>query len=160
MNKIRSPPFLMLKNSSVKEGGKLMDREFKEYYIYVQNEKVVVEKEVYLEYHREFNKEKYEIRRQAKNKCLPFSSYDKDGNFISNIKDKEYDLEKIVHTKILIEKLKDALLDLSEDERELIKSIYFEEKSLRNLSKDYGISHPALIKRRDKILKKLRVMLE
>ena len=35
----------------------------KEYYLFVEGKKVVVSKEVYLAYHSELNKEKYQIRR-------------------------------------------------------------------------------------------------
>ena len=35
----------------------------KEYYLFVDGKKVVVSKEVYLAYHSELNKEKYQMRR-------------------------------------------------------------------------------------------------
>ncbi|HFD5352078.1 TPA: sigma-70 family RNA polymerase sigma factor, partial [Streptococcus pyogenes] len=47
----------------------------KEYYLFVEGKKVVVSKEVYLAYHSELNKEKYQTRRDRLNNCFFFCSY-------------------------------------------------------------------------------------
>ena len=64
MQRIRSPPCVnfhfQTKEIRVNKEEKLMD---KEYYLFVEGKKVVVSKEVYLAYHSELNKEKYQIRR-------------------------------------------------------------------------------------------------
>lgn len=44
----------------------------KEYYLFVEGKKVVVSKEVYLAYHSELNKEKYQARRDRLNNCFFF----------------------------------------------------------------------------------------
>lgn len=44
----------------------------KEYYLFVEGKKVVVSKEVYLAYHSELNKEKYQTRRDRLNNCFFF----------------------------------------------------------------------------------------
>ena len=41
----------------------------KEYYLFVEGKKVLVSKEVYLAYHSELNKEKYQTRRDRW--CVP-----------------------------------------------------------------------------------------
>ena len=56
---------------------------------------------------------------------------------------------------MLIEQLRKAIRSLTDEEREIIQKIYFEEQSLRSVASDRNISHPALMKKRDKILKKL-----
>jgi hypothetical protein len=38
----------------------------------------------------------------------------------------------------------------------VVQIFYFEEQSLRSVASDRNISHPALMKKRDKILKKLK----
>lgn len=72
MQRIRSPPcvnFFQTKEIHVNKEEKLMD---KEYYLFVEGKKVVVSKEVYLAYHSELNKEKYQIRRDRLNNCFFF----------------------------------------------------------------------------------------
>ena len=64
----------------------------KEYYLFVEGKKVVVSKEVYLAYHSELNKEKYQMRRDRLNNCFFFCSYDHDGNFEENLEDLEFDV--------------------------------------------------------------------
>ncbi|SHH38226.1 hypothetical protein SAMN02745245_01207 [Anaerosphaera aminiphila DSM 21120] len=71
----------------------------KEYYLFLEGKKVVVSKEVYLAYHSELNKEKYQMRRDRLNNCFFFCSYDHDGNFEENLEDLEFDVEKIIETK-------------------------------------------------------------
>ena len=44
----------------------------KKYYLFVEGKKVVVSKEVYLAYHSELNKEKYQMRRDRLNNCFFF----------------------------------------------------------------------------------------
>lgn len=44
----------------------------KEYYLFLEGKKVVVSKEVYLAYHSELNKEKYQMRRDRLNNCFFF----------------------------------------------------------------------------------------
>ena len=107
----------------------------KEYYLFVEGKKVVVSKEVYLAYHSELNKEKYQIRRDRLNNCFFFCSYDHDGNFEENLEDLEFDIEKI-------------------------ESLFYKEKTIREVAAKLNISHPAVIKRRNKVLEKLKEMLE
>jgi hypothetical protein len=54
--------YFQTKEIHVNKEEKLMD---KEYYLFVEGKKIVVSKEVYLAYHSELNKEKYQ-KRQVK----------------------------------------------------------------------------------------------
>lgn len=56
-------------------------------------------------------------------------------------------MEKIVETKMLIDRLKKAMETLSDDEREIIKRLYFDDEPLRKVAKSRNVSHPALIKK-------------
>ena len=79
-----------------------------------------------------------------------------DNHNLADIEDESMNVEKIVETQILIQQLRKAIRSLTDEEREIIKMIYFEEQSLRRVASERNISHPALMKKRDKILKKLR----
>ena len=69
-------------------------------------------------------------------------------------------LKKVVATQMMIEALRNAMSKLNKDEREIIERLYFNDETLRAVSKTQNISHTALIKRRDKILEKLKKFIE
>ena len=132
----------------------------KEYYLYVNGQKVKVSEQIYKVYWREKEHEKYLEQMDKKNHLLFFSSLDHDGHFVDNIVDESVDVEKIVETQMMIEALRNAMSKLNKDEREIIERLYFNDETLRAVAKTQNISHPALIKRRDKILEKLKKFIE
>lgn len=132
----------------------------KEYYLYVDGKKVKVSEQIYKVYWREKEHEKYLEQVDKKNHLLFFSSLDHDGHFVENIVDKSVDIEKIVEIQMMIETVRNAISKLNSEERDIIERIYFNEESIRSVAKLKSISHPALIKKRDKILEKLRKLIE
>lgn len=132
----------------------------KEYYLYVGGQKIKVSEQIYKVYWQEREHEKYLEQVDKKNHLLFFSSLNQDRNFEENLEDKNVDVEKVVATQMMIEALRSALLKLNSDEREIIERLYFNDETLRAVAKTKNISHPALIKRRDKILEKLKKFIE
>lgn len=132
----------------------------KEYYLYVNGQRVKVSEQIYKVYWREKEHEKYLEQVDKKNHLLFFSSLNHDGNFENNLEDKNVDVEKVVATQIMIEALRNAMSKLNEEEREIIERLYFNDETLRAVAKTQNISHPTLIKRRDKILEKLKKFIE
>ena len=132
----------------------------KEYFLYVKGKAVKVSEEVYKAYWKITEHEKYLIKKDWKNNVIPFSVLDYDGHFVDNIIDERVDLEKIVEVKMQIEELNKALATLTKKERELIEAIFYKEESLRSIGKKEKVSYQAIGKRRDKILEKLRKLLE
>jgi len=132
----------------------------KDYYLYVKGKAVKVSEEVYKAYWKITEHEKYLQRKDWKYDVIPFSALDYDGHFVDNIIDERVDLEKIVEVKMQIEELNKALATLTKKERELIEAIFYKEESLRLIGKKEKVSYQAIVKRRDKILEKLRKLLE
>lgn len=132
----------------------------KEYYILVNGDKVAVSKEIYQAYWKHTNREKYLERLDRQNRLLLFSYLDQEGNFEESLEDKSVDVEKLVETKEAIEELHLALSKLNDEEREIIDALYFREETVRDVANVFNISHPALIKRRNKILEKLKNILK
>ena len=132
----------------------------KEYFLYVKGKAVKVSEEVYKAYWKITEHEKYLQRKDWKYDVIPFSALDYDGHFVDNIIDERVDLEKIVEVKMQIEELNKALATLTKKERELIEAIFYKEESLRLIGKKEKVSYQAIVKRRDKILEKLRKLLE
>ena len=60
----------------------------------------------------------------------------------------------------MIEAVRDALSKLNDEEREIIDRLYFNDETIRSVAETKKISYPALIKRRNKILDKLRELLK
>ena len=89
-----------------------------------------------------------------------FSSLDHDGHFVDNIVDESVDVEKIVETQMMIEAVRNAISRLNAEERDIIERLYFNDETVRSVAKLKSITHPALIKRRNKILEKLKKFIE
>ncbi|HFK8834728.1 TPA: sigma-70 family RNA polymerase sigma factor [Streptococcus agalactiae] len=132
----------------------------KEYYLYVKGKAVPVSEEVYKAYWKITEHEKYLYKKDREHFVLPFSSFDYDGHFVDNIIDEKIDLEKIVEVKMRIEELHRALNTLTKEERELMEAIFYKEESLRSISRREKVTHQAISGRRDRILEKLRKILE
>ena len=132
----------------------------KEYYLYVNGQKVRVSKQIYKVYWREREHEKYLEQVDKKNHLLFFSSLDHDGHFVDNIVDESVDVEKIVETQMMIEAVRNAISRLNAEEKDIIERLYFNDETVRSVAKPKRITHPALIKRRNKILEKLRKLIE
>ena len=71
-----------------------------------------------------------------------------------------YDVEKIVETQMMIEAVRSAITRLNAEERDIIERLYFNDETVRSVAKLKSITHPALIKRRNKILEKLKKFIE
>lgn len=131
----------------------------KKYYIFVGDEKIEVDQEIYKSYWQITNRERYLERLDRQNKLLFFSDLSTEYSFEDTIADENYDLEKIVETKMLIDRVREAIDSLNDEEREVIERLYYQDESLRSIATSKKISAPALLKRRNKILKKLKELL-
>ena len=131
----------------------------KKYYIFVGDEKIEVDLEVFKSLLQITNRERYLERLDRQNKLLFFSDLSTEYSFEDTIADENYDLEKIVETKMLIDRVREAIDSLNDEEREVIERLYYQDESLRSIATSKKISAPALLKRRNKILKKLKELL-
>ena len=132
----------------------------KEYYLYVKGKAVKISEEVYKAYWKITEHEKDIQRKDWKHNVIPFSALDHDGHFVDNIIDEKIDLEKIVEVKMRIEEFHRALNTLTKEERELMEAIFYKEESLRSISRREKVTHQAISGRRDRILEKLKKLLE
>ena len=132
----------------------------KEYYLYVNGQKVKVSEQIYKVYWREREHEKYLEQVDRKNHLLFFSSLDHDGHFIDNIADESVDVEKIVETQMMIEAVRNAISMLNAEERDIVERLYFNDETLSSIARGKKVSDQAIQWRKNSILKKLRVLLE
>ena len=132
----------------------------KEYYLYVNGQKVKVSEQIYKVYWREREHEKHLEQVDRKNHLLFFSSLDHDGHFIDNIADESVDVEKIVETQMMIEAVRNAISMLNAEERDIVERLYFNDETLSSIARGKKVSYQAIQWRKNSILKKLRVLLE
>ncbi len=153
----RSPPFLSKNADKKRNGGNKMP---KEYYLYVNGQRVKVSEQIYKVYWREKEHEKYLEQVDKKNHLLFFSSLDHDGHFVNNIVDESVDVEKIVETQMMIEAVRSAISRLNAEERDIIERLYFNDETLSSVATEKKVSYQAIQWRKNNILKKLKKLLE
>ena len=132
----------------------------KEYYLYVNGQKVKVSEQIYKVYWREREHEKYLEQVDRKNHLLFFSSLDHDGHFIDNIADESVEVENLVETQMMIEAVRNAISMLNAEERDIVERLYFNDETLSSIARGKKVSYQAIQWRKNSILKKLRVLLE
>ena len=126
-------------------------------YIYVNGKKVYVSDEIYKAYKKQINHGAYLNRLDHKHNVYGFEEHNID---LNSIVDENVDIEKIIETKMRIEDLYKALGKLNKEEKEVIDSLYFKEMSIRDLAEKKHASSKKIFNLRNRILKKLKEMLE
>ena len=134
--------------------------------IYVQGEAVPVSEEVYRVYHHYERKEEYFSYDRKRGKFqqdtgtfLPSKedSYDRlleqDQQFASP----DVSTEDQVISQVWLESFAKRL---TQEERELLYKLYFQEKTEREVSRELGISKSALHRRKVKLLEKIKNIIE
>ena len=116
----------------------------KEYYLYVNGQRVKVSEQIYKVYWREREHEKYLEQVDKKNHLLFFSSLDHDGHFVDNIVDESVDVEKIVETQMMIEAVRNAISRLNAEERDVIERLYFNDETLSSVATEKKVSYHAI----------------
>ncbi len=140
----------------------------KNYYIRVGNMRVGVTKEVYAEYKRSSDKERYFMERLKKGRVRPGA----DGKTVyvpgcetsyEQLLEAGWDIpvnaEAVEDAAVraqLLERLAEALRSLSDEELALIHDLFYAEKSEREAGAERHISQAAVNKRKRKALEKLK----
>lgn len=122
---------------------------------------VEVAEEEYKTFYKNVRRQKYLRELSVENEDF---SYDilttEDFNGEDILIDKEQDIEAIVEKKLMLDKLHNSLSLLSPEERRLIRAIYFEDLTEREFAKKQGVSQNAIHKRKQRILEKIKKILE
>lgn len=119
-------------------------------YIRVNNNLFEVSSEIYTVFYQMKRHEKYLLEAEVKQGVMLYSNLDTDN----------YSGENLIIDKIMYSKLREALKALDGDELKIIKGIFFSNKSERQLSKDMSIPQRTINYKKQKILSKLKSLLE
>lgn len=133
----------------------------KEYFIKIEDgTRVKVSRDIFKQYWKLTNRENYLKRLDRKYGGVSLDAKANGDDAFINLLASDFDLEKVVETALLIEELNKALKNLNERELDLIKKLFYEEKSMRELAREEDVSTVAIMKRRDRILLKLKNILK
>lgn len=130
--------------------------EGKQFYLRIGNIVFPVIEQEYREYYRELERRKY-IRRLEKGKKLSYEQALEDGLPLERLGAEEIpSLEDEIEKKIMIDRMLEAIELLEEDEKRLIRQLYFDGLTVREIANQEGVFHRSIVYRKDKVLNKLR----
>ena len=144
------------------ESRKATDEQYAErWFVPLQGCLLEVDEQFYIEYYKEYERNRYLAALDRKNRILSIEAFDtEDENGVDFIVDEDEDVEKQVTDKLMAEKLRSVLLLLSEDEQLLIQRHYYENIPETELAKIYGVTQQAISKKMVKIRAKLKNLIE
>ena len=123
------------------------------YTIYIKGEAVPVTEEVYRTYYKEKRREKTLTEKDARNGASSFAEMDL-------LTADNPSAEQLIIAREMHERLCAALAALGEDEHLMICALYVERLGVAELSRRLGVPRKTLEFRRNKVLAKLREMME
>ncbi len=130
-------------------------------FIPVQGCLLEVVREQYTDFYRDKERWRYLQKLDTRNSLLSLEGFtDSEGNVLDFIVDEAADIAETVIHAVMIDRLKVALPLLLDSEQALIKAIFFEELSEREVGLRLGITQSVVNKRKAKILAKLRKIME
>ena len=130
-------------------------------FIPVQGCLLEVVREQYADFYKDKERWRYLKKPDTNHKLLSLEGFtDSEGNVIDFIIDETVDIVETVVYAVMVDRLKTAMLLLSDSEQALIQAIFFEELSEREVSLRLGITQSVVNKRKAKILAKLRKIME
>lgn len=120
---------------------------------------VEVGREIYLEWYRSERRERYQRERDRKhgvcsiNKLHEKGYYPEKSNYL-----KDTTLETVLKDECR-DRLENALKKLSEQEKRLVRLLYFEDMTVKKTAEIFGCSRKTIHNRREKVLEKIRKMM-
>lgn len=166
--KIRGPPFCLYLYKKTNTRWKMENKE--KYYLYVEGQKIEVSKEIYTEYYHYKNKEDYFMKKlkTGKVKIDPLTkekiylpsredSFDRLVDTYGSINNGNVaNAEDIYMKKEEIASLYKAINQLTVEEKDLIRDLFFCDQTETAVAKKRGVSNTSIRYHKDKILKKLK----
>lgn len=168
MIRCRSPPFEFENQSfQISNGGNFMSEKL--FYLKVGGRKIAVSEQVYLEYRRSIDREKYFMKDLKQGRV----NVDQENMTVTYIPGREISYESLLEADWdfpsadrpaedlliraqLMEKLEEALHILSDEEMELIQELFYLERTEREAAKLFQVSQNTVHYRKNKVLEKLK----
>ena len=120
-----------------------------------------LKREQYTEFYKDKERWRYLKKLDTNHSLLSLEGFtDSEGNVLDFIIDETVDVAETVVHAVMMDRLKAALSLLSDGEQALVKAVFFEELSEREVGLRLGITQSVVNKRKAKILAKLRTIIE
>lgn len=123
---------------------------------------VEVSEEVYIEYYRLERRERYQVERDISKGKLYYDGFNMEDStgseFITSSSQKS--VEELVELKYMTEQLLNVFTMLDNKEQLLLQNIYYQNKSVRQISREWNIPESTLRRKHEELLLKMRKMLE
>ena len=136
--------------------------EKEKYLINIQGQLIEVSPDVYYVYFRMRRQEQWQEEKKKEHKVLSYDALDTgETQGIENIEDiTAPTMEEIVAASELRDRVRNAIALLPKADREIIQAIYYDEQSEREVAAREGVSQNKINKQRQKILSKLKLILD
>lgn len=113
---------------------------------------VEVKREVYLEWYQSRRRERYQQERKQKHGVCSLEELEEKGTPVINVADS---LEETAMKKICVDKLREVMDSLPEEDMYLLYLLFFEEISVKEAAQLCGCSRKTIENRRKRVLKEL-----
>lgn len=131
------------------------------FFIPLQGVLMEVSKIDYHEFYQDHERIQYLKTLDKQNGLLSIDAFDnEDDNGTDYVVDYNMDVEETTINLMMVEKVREYILKLSADEKELIHAIYYNNMSERQYSVQSGIPQKTINDRKHRILVKLKIFLE
>lgn len=131
------------------------------FFIPLQGMLLEVSREVYADFYREKERNRYLKKLDRENGLLSIDSFEKaDDNSMGYLTQTAVDMAGEVIDQLLLDKLRECISLLSSEEQKLIHQHYYDEISEVELGREYGISQQAVSKRLKKVRERLKNLME
>ena len=128
----------------------------KVYLINLGHSVMEVDEIAYHDFYKEENREDYRQKLAIRNNVISMESLvSGEFNECNLVADEGEPLDEKIMRQIMIEKLPEAIATLTDEEKELVRQLYFENMSERQISSLTGVPQKTINNRRKRILKKL-----
>jgi RNA polymerase sigma factor (sigma-70 family) len=132
----------------------------RKYYIRIHNVTFEVSHKDYVDYYKMKRRMKYLHEADKRINVMSYNALDKDYLLgIDIIADENVNVEDEVCNKIMLEKLRACLSLLNNDELYLIYYLFYQQKTEQEVADKFGISQVAIHKKKQRILNKLKRLL-
>lgn len=131
-------------------------------FIYIHGMLMEVSRQEYTDYYQEIERNRYAKKVLGKLQVISIDKLKEDQEFRDKefIEDSNTNVETEIERKFEIEQLKDALLQLTDEEYKIIKALFYDKNTVREYAKKVGIPFTTIQNRKNKILKKLKKFLK
>lgn len=111
----------------------------------------------YKEFYKDVERHKYCKKVSKANNLVSLDELEEERSSIADI---DTNIEAQVERNLEVERLKQALLKLDNNEYEIIKALFYDEKTVREYAKTLGVPFMTLQNRKKKILEKIKKYLK